>query len=455
MSLELELIDPKTEILRFYKNSVESLNSGMPEFIIKERKNALKKFERAGIPTQKVEDYRYTLLDPVFHKDYNTVFEPESITLDIDEIFKCDIPELGVTNYIVVNGKYYGEKALEKLPNGVIIGSFREAAKQYPELVGQYYQKGANKIDDALVSMNTAFTNDGVFMYIPKGINHETPCQIINLAISDENLMIFNRNLIILEENSQANLVICDHTLSESDFLSNSVTELFTGQNANLYLTRMQNEHNRAAHLNSVFVEQERNSHVSTNTITLHGGMVRNNIWVDMNGEGCENGSYGLYLVDRKQHIANHTLVTHSHPNCLSRQKFKGVLDDQATGAFNGKILVMPGAQKTEAYQANNNILLTDDAVMNTKPQLEIYADDVKCSHGATIGQLDEDALFYLRSRGINNNEARLLLMYAFADEILSEIKIQVLRERIEDLIDKRLRGELSRCNNCAIQCKY
>jgi Fe-S cluster assembly protein SufD len=216
----------------------------------------------------------------------------------------------------------------------------------------------------------------------------------------------------------------------------------------------VQNEHNQSVQLTNTFVHQERDSRSDSNFITLHGGVVRNNLWVSLNDENCENNALGLFLADQDQHVDNFTYVNHKKPNCLSNQLYKGILDDKATGAFNGRIHVWQDAQKTLAYQKNNNILLTDDATMNSKPQLEIYADDVKCSHGATVGQLDEEGLFYLRSRGISQKESRLLMMYAFADEVLSHIKLPALRDRITELVDKRLRGELSRCNNCKMKCR-
>ena len=216
----------------------------------------------------------------------------------------------------------------------------------------------------------------------------------------------------------------------------------------------MQNQHNNTVQVSNSFVYQERDSRVSTNVITLHGGSIRNNLVVSLDGEGCENNSFGLFLADQEQHVDNFTFVNHMKPNCVSNQLYKGILDDKATGAFNGKIHVWKDAQKTIAYQKNNNILLTDDAKMNSKPQLEIYADDVKCSHGATVGQLDQDALFYLRSRGIDEKESRLLLMYAFAHEVVSKITVPALQERTDDLIDKRLRGELSRCYDCKMKCE-
>ncbi len=271
--------------------------------------------------------------------------------------------------------------------------------------------------------------------------------------MDEQDGMTQHRNLFILEENSEAEVIVCDHTLSTSNFLTNSVSEFFIDKNAHFDFVRIQNEHNGSKQVSHLFFHQERDSRVTANTISLHGGLIRNNVYARLDDEGCENNTYGLYLTDKGQHIDNFVFMDHAKPHCLSNQLFKGVLDDFATGAFNGKVLVRQDAQKTEAYQANNNILLTDDADMNTKPQLEIYADDVKCSHGATVGQLDESALFYLRSRGIEKREARLLLMYAFAHEVIDKIKVLPLQERIHELVAKRLRGELSRCNFCQMNC--
>jgi len=215
----------------------------------------------------------------------------------------------------------------------------------------------------------------------------------------------------------------------------------------------MQNENSLSSQITHAFIHQEESSKVTSNTISLHGGLIRNNFFVRLNGTGCESNLYGLFLGDDNQHIANFTLIHHAMPQCTSNQLFKGILDDNATGSFNGKIYVSRDAQKTLAYQKNNNILLSPAARMNTKPHLEIYADDVKCSHGATVGRLDTEAMFYLRSRGIGEKEARQLLMYAFADEIISKISVSILRERIIGLVDKRLRGELARCNNCDVRC--
>jgi Fe-S cluster assembly protein SufD len=265
--------------------------------------------------------------------------------------------------------------------------------------------------------------------------------------------MVHHRNLFVLGKNASAQIIICDHTLSPHLFLTNSVTESFTGENSDLDILRLQNEHNNSCQVTNTWISQESHSRCQHGTITLHGGMIRNNLHVKMKGEGAETNALGLFLIDKRQHVDSFTVIEHLSPHCTSNQHYKGVLDDTSTGAFNGKIHVYPGAQKTEAYQANNNILLTDTARMSTKPQLEIYADDVKCSHGATVGQLNEDALFYLQSRGIPKDESRLMLMEAFAHDVISRIKQPTLQERISGLVGKRLRGELSRCNSCAMNC--
>jgi Fe-S cluster assembly protein SufD len=281
----------------------------------------------------------------------------------------------------------------------------------------------------------------------------EKPLQIINLSHSFKNLRITRRNLIVVEENSVANIVVCDHTLCNRSYLTNSLTEIFVGKNAGIAFDRLQNENSLSTQINNLFIHQLKNSRFNGNSISLHGGLIRNNFYMLQNEPNCETNLNGLFLCDDKQHVANYVLVDHASPNGTSNQLFKGILDNDATGSFNGKILVRKDAQKIQAYQKNNNLLLSSAARMNIKPHLEIYADDVKCSHGATVGQLDNESMFYLRSRGIGEKEARHLLMYAFANEIVSRISVPILKDRIIELVDKRLRGELSKCNNCDIHC--
>jgi len=438
-----------------FREHREQIGNGEPRFMKKMREDAIRSFQATGFPLRKHEAYRYTYLEPVFDGELLYHFSPRSISFDDTELFRCDVPMLDSHVLTVLNGFFYnpGGPALYELENGIMYGSLREAIARYPDLVSRYLGRYAVLEQEAFVSLNTAFSQDGIFLYVPEGQTMERPIQIIHLLLSDTNQMVQHRNLFIVEKNASAQVIICDHTLSPHMFLTNSMTECYTGENAGMDLLRLQNEHNNSCQVTNTWINQERDSRCQHGTITLHGGMVRNNLHVKLNGEGAETNALGLFLIDKNQHVDNYTVIEHASPRCTSNQHYKGVLDDMSTGAFNGKIHVYPDAQKTEAYQANNNILLTDTARIHTKPQLEIYADDVKCSHGATVGQLDEDALFYLQSRGIPRDKSRLILMDAFAHDVISRIGQLSLRERISDLVSKRLRGELSRCNNCAMHC--
>ncbi len=455
MDMMVEIIDTREDLKKEFIQQRTILDQAIPGFGYQKREQAFAHFLKLGIPSTRVEEFKYTPLEPLFNKEYHRSYTFDPISFDKDLLFNCDVPNLETQVEFVVNSWYYHpEHRLQVLSNGIILGSLAEAAKQYPELFQKHYTKYANPASDGLIALNTAFAQDGFFLYLPKNTVMDQALQLINMMMSDRNLMTQQRNLIILEDNSEANLLVCEHTMSNHDFLSNSVTEVYAGKNARLHLTKMQNENNDSSQLAAVFIHQEADSQVSTNTISLHGGFIYNRFDVALQGRGAHNDTFGLYLTDRNQHISNRTLIDHAVPDATSNQTFKGVLDDDAHGSFTGKILVRKDAQRTAAYQSNNNILLTDRAKMNTKPMLEIFADDVKCSHGATIGQLDSDALFYLRSRGISQKEARLLLMYAFTYEVIAAIPVEGLRLRVEELVSKRLRGELSRCNDCTNGCR-
>lgn len=444
----------REELINLYQNNLDLITGGSADILNRHRQDAIMNFNRLGIPSQKNEKYKYSKIESLFSNEYEKIFAPKRIAFNVDDIFRCDIPELDTHLALVLNGFYLpkGEK-LTTLPSGVIYGSLAEAAVKLPDLVKGRYNTLAENQTDGLVALNTAFAQDGVFIYIPRNVVELKPIQIINLLMSDTNQMVQYRNLIVVEEGGQANVLVCDHTLSPKRFLSNVVTEIFVGSNAQLEFVKMQNEHNDSAQLTHTYAHQQADSRLVTNVLSLHGGFIRNNLAVTLAGEGADAQLYGLYLTDRTQHTDNFTFIDHAVPNCTSNELYKGILDDQATGAFNGKIMVRRDAQKTQAYQSNNNLLLTADARMNTKPQLEIYADDVKCSHGATVGQLDNEALFYMRARGIGEREAKLLLMFGFAHDVVKRISIDTLRERIDDMVNKRLRGELSRCHNCPMHC--
>jgi Fe-S cluster assembly protein SufD len=437
-----------------YKENIKRVSESSSPYINSFREAAIAEFHRLGIPTRKNESYKYTNLDTFFNHEYKNYFIPSAADFVKAEEFRCDVTDLDAHGLVLLNGFYptINDK-MRELPGGIWIGSMSEAAKIFDDQIRKHYNKYINGNSDGLVSLNTALASDGVFIYIPEGVILTKPIQIINLVQSDEDIFNQHRSLIIAEKNSDAKVIICDHTLSPNKFLTNGVTEIYVGENAHFEIIRVQNEHNNAGKITHTFIHQERNSYASSNNITLHGGLVRNSTHHYLGGEGAETDSFGLFLADKWQHVDNFVNVDHAFPNCTSNQLFKGVLDDMSTGAFNGRIYVHRDAQGTMAYQRNNNILLTDDTKMDTKPQLEIYADDVKCSHGATVGQLNDDALFYLQSRGINKREARLMLMFGFAHEVIQNIKVEALRDRMDNLVMQRLKGELSRCASCMVKC--
>jgi Fe-S cluster assembly protein SufD len=443
-----------TKFSDLYLENIGKITDISSPYINSFREDAIKKFKELGIPSRKNEAYKYTNLDLFFNHDYGNYFIPVPEDFVKAEKFRCDIKDLDTHGFVLLNGFYptLNDK-LRQLPTGVWIGSLNEAAKKFSDLITKHYGKYAKSDTDGLVHLNTAMASDGVFIYVPKGVVLSKPIQVVNLVHSDEDMFNQHRNLIIVGENAEISLIICDHAMTPQKFLTNAVTEVHVGENSHFDIIRVQNEHNNTCKITHTFIHQEKNSTASSNNITLHGGLIRNSTYHHLAGEGARSLSYGLYLTDKSQHVDNFVNVEHAAPNCTSNQLFKGVLDDKSTGAFNGRILVHPNAQGTVAYQKNNNILMTDDAKMDTKPQLEIYADDVKCSHGATVGQLDENALFYLQSRGIDKREARLMLMFGFAHEVIQNIKIEPLRERMDNLVMQRLRGELSRCASCMVKC--
>jgi Fe-S cluster assembly protein SufD len=440
--------------LKLFHDNIGKISGMSTPFINSFREAAFNKFSDLGVPTKKDEAYKYTNLNLFFDHDYASYFIPNKADFQKAEDFRCDILDLDAHGIVLLNGFYPTINGkLTQLPSGVWIGSLNEAAKRFPEIIEKHYGKYAAGATDSLVHLNSAMASDGVFVYVPEGSALSKPVQVVNLVGGDVDSFTQQRNLIIVEKRAEFSIIICDHTLSPNKFLTNAVTEVYVGEAAHFDIIRVQNEHNAACKVTHTFIHQERNSVASSNNITLHGGLIRNSTYHYLGGAGAESNSYGLFLADKWQHIDNYVNVEHASPHCTSNQLFKGVLDDMATGAFNGRILVKPDAQGTLAYQRNNNILLTDDAKMDTKPQLEIYADDVKCSHGATIGQLNNDALFYLQSRGINKREASLMLMFGFAHEVIQNIKIEPLRERMDNLVMQRLRGELSRCASCMVKC--
>lgn len=418
------------------------------------RARAFADFERAGFPTRKQEKYKYTEVGDCFAPDYGLNLNRLEIPVNPYEVFKCDVPNMSTSLYFVVNDAFYKHvQPSAALPEGVIFGSLRDMAQQHPDLVKRFYGKLADTSKDAVTAFNTMFAQDGVLMYVPRHVVMEKPIQLVNILRADVDFMVNRRVLIVLEEGAQAKLLVCDHAMDHVNFLSTQVTEVFVGENAVLDLYELEETHESTVRFNNLYVRQEAGSNVLLNGMTLHNGTTRNTTEVTLAGRGAEINLCGMAIADKNEQVDNHTFIDHQVPDCTSNELFKYVLDDQATGAFAGKVLVREGAQHTNSQQTNRNICATREARMYTQPQLEIYADDVKCSHGATVGQLDENALFYMQQRGISLKEARLLLMFAFVNEVIDQIRMEALKDRLHLLVEKRFRGELNKCQGCAI-CK-
>lgn len=455
MSVLVEKTDLSLKYTAHYNQVKEILFQDSADALNNTRNKAFQDFVMQGIPTTKNENYKYTNLNRQFLPDFIFFHQRETLSVDLNSIFQCNVPQLSTHLTLLLNGWYYQQNnSGTDLSENVILDSLESASKKYPEIFKEHYGKYAKTGEDPLTALNTAYAKDGYFLFIPKNTRVDVPVQIINLLKAEDDAFVTQRNLIVVEPGAEVSLILCDHTLNLKKYVSNTVTEIWVGENAQLNYYNLQNEHNNSTSLNGVYIQQEKDSVVSSHTSSLHGGLIRNNLKIVLNGENAEANMFGMAFIDKKQHVDNFTQVIHASPHCLSNQIYKNVLDDDSTGAFSGRIHVVRDAQKTNAFQRNNNLLLTDNANMQTKPQLIIDADDVKCSHGATVGQIDEEALFYLRARGIEENKAKLMMMNAFAHEVVQEIKIEALRDRIDELVEQRLNGEVARCHDCSYNCE-
>ncbi len=420
-----------------------------------QRDEAFRRFASGGFPTRKVERYKYTDVANLFEPDYGLNLNRLDIPVDPYKAFRCDVPNLSTSLYFVVNDAFYS-KALPQvhLPEGVIIGSLREHASQH-------YNQLAVKDGDAVTDLNTMLTQDGLYVYVPRNVKVDRAIQIINILkapplwdkTGGEALMANRRVLIELEEGAELKLLFCDHTADDRPFLTTQVIEAFVGENAHLDLYCLEETHAKNVRVSNVYIDQQRDSRVNHNVITLHNGVTRNKLDLTLSGQGAECGCYGCVIADKQQHVDNNTLITHRATHCTSNELYKYALDGKATGAFAGRVLVEHGAQKTTSQMTNQNLCATKEARMFTQPMLEIYADDVKCAHGSTVGQLNDAALFYMRQRGISEQEAKTLLQQAFVNQVIDLISLEPLRDRLHYLVEKRFRGELSKCEGCKL-CK-
>ena len=417
------------------------------------RAKAFEDFQRLGFPTRKDEAYKYTDVSKSFAPDYGLNLNRLDIPVNPYNAFKCDVPNMSTALYFMVNDTFYVKEEQRPLPEGVILCSLKEAAEKYSEIVCKHYGKLADTSTDGVVALNTMLAQDGLFLYVPKGSVVDKPIQLVNILRADVNFMVNRRVLIVLEDGAQVRLLMCDHAMDKVDFLATQVVEAFVGTGATLDLYELEENTTATHRFSHLYVHQEADSNVLLGGITLHNGLTRNTTHVTLAGRGAHIDLSGMVIADKHQHVDNHTFIDHRVSDCTSSELFKYVLDDSATGAFAGKVLVREGAQRTASEQTNRNLCVTREARMYTQPQLEIYADDVKCSHGATVGQLDENALFYMRQRGISEREARLLLMFAFVGDVVDRIRLDALRDRLHLLVEKRFRGEMGKCQGCTM-CK-
>lgn len=370
----------------------------------------------------------------------------------VEEYFKCQVSNMGSVMLPMLNGWYVQESdGLTTYDNGVIAGSLKAALAQCPELVKPclFQQKPEEK--DELTASNEAQFTDGIFIYVPDDVKVEKPFQIVSLINSREDLLVQNRHVINMGRNAELSVIQCDDSTRYGKTFLNIVTEISLSENAKLHYYKTENKEADSLLFHHIFVNQKAYSFFHSNAITFNAGYVCNNIHVNLNEPFAETKLYGLYLVDKTQRCDNHIKVDHVAPDCRSFQLYKGIMDDEAEALFHGHVVVRLDSQRTSAFQTNRNILLTDKAKINTKPFLEIYADDVQCSHGATVGQLDDEALYYLRSRGIGEKSARKLLMFAFANEICHFVEIPALKDRLGDMVQRRLNGELTICDQCML----
>ena len=412
------------------------------------RDEAFERLATNGFPTRKVEHYKYTDMQKLFEPDYGLNLNRLTIPVDPYHAFRCDVPNLSTSLFFVVNDVFYhDDKPKGHLPEGVIIGSLKDFA------TSEYYNRLAGKANDAATDLNTMLAQDGLYVYVPKNVKVDRAIQVINILRSDVDLMVNRRVLIVMEEGAELKMLFCDHAADDKNFLATQVIEAYVGENASLDLYCLEETHHKNVRVSNVYIDQQANSRVNHNVITLHNGVTRNRLDLTFSGEGAECACYGCVIADKQQHVDNNTLITHKVPHCTSNELYKYVLDDKAVGAFAGRVLVEHGAQKTTSQMTNQNLTATKEARMYTQPMLEIYADDVKCAHGSTVGQLNDAALFYMRQRGISLQEAKVLLQNAFINEVIDKMQLEPLRDRLHYLVEKRFRGELNKCAGCKL-CK-
>ena len=442
------------QYIDLYDECREVLEQQSPALLNMVRRTAREQLATARLPRKGSEDYEATDLEAVFAHDYGVNVNRLPFEADPGETFHCDVPNLSTCLYYSSNDAFHSSATAERNISQVVVEPFSMAAVDYPELMADYYGKIA-KMGDPTVALNSLLVQDGLLIYVPDGVVAERPIQLVNIFNAALDMMVQRRLLIVVGKNAAIKLLACDHTQSpDYRYLNNQVVEIVAMQGATLDYYDMEESTPKTSRVSSIYVEQHEGSNVLIDGITLTNGFTRNNYHVEVNGEHAETHLLGMTIASGEQHVDSHTFISHNAPRCHSNEMFKYVLNDNAVGAFAGKILVQPGCPRVEAYQGNRNLCGAPTAKMYTKPQLEIYTDDVMCSHGSAVGQLDEEALFYMRTRGIGIDEARRLLMQAFVADVIDGVRLDALKDRLHYLVEKRFAGTLSNCAGCLAACK-
>ena len=418
----------------------KSLNGQSKTDVHAIRKSAFEHLSKNGFPHAKDEEYKFTNLTRVIEKKFDFNSPTQGLLLNSEQITGSEIEGLDAYKMVFLNGQYSSEFSDQINEDGLVVSSLADLMKDNPDAVQTMFNTKADFTQDSFVAMNTAFSQHGVFIKIADNAVIQKPIVMYFIGDSRQSELVYNiRNLIQAGKFSECTIIEKFDTYGEHASFTNVVNEFSIEENAHMQFFKIENDSENANHISTTHASQAGNSNFTSYTFALNGAMVRNNLNIKLESEGCESHMNGLYLLDGKTHVDNHTVVDHLMPNSYSNELYKGIMDDSSKGVFNGKIFVRQDAQQTNAFQSNKNVLLSDKATVNTKPQLEIWADDVKCSHGCTTGQLDQDALFYLQTRGIQKDKARAIILNAFASDVLETVSNQPIRDYLEQIISQRL----------------
>lgn len=438
------------QYINLYKENIGLIDANGAGPLNRLRPEACQRLENTALPKAGSDNYENCDLEGMLAPDYGLNVAKLNIDVNPHATFRCDVPAISSSLFMLINDSF-AETAdsYRQLPEGVEVGSLRKFALDYPREIEKYYGRIAD-LENQVVALDTMLVQDGLYLRVKKGIKVEKPIQLVNILENGMPLMAVRRLLIVVEDDAEATLLVCDHTQNpDVGFLALETVEIFAGKNSRFDYYSLEESTEKTSRISALYLNQDAGSKVSIDGMTLYNGITRNEYYTRFCGEGAELHLYGMGIEDRQRRISTYSRIDHAEAHCMSDELFKFTLDDEAKGAFTGRIHVDYGAVKTEAYQSNRNLVGSDDAQMLSRPELEIYNDDVKCSHGTAIGRLNEAQLFYMRTRGLDEATARLLLKQAFMADVIDRVKVDALRERLHMMVERRYGGESSSCSSC------